>query len=48
MLKKMNDAMDYIETHLGDEFLLEEVSEHADVSDCHFGKPFFALTKPQS
>lgn len=28
MLKKLNDAMDYIEAHLEDEFLLEKISEH--------------------
>ena len=27
MLKKLNDAMDYIEAHLEDEFLLEKISE---------------------
>ena len=31
MLKKLNDAMDYIEAHLEDEFLLEKISEHINV-----------------
>ena len=44
MLKKLNDAMDYIEAHLEDEFLLEKISEHINVSDYHFRKIFFALT----
>ena len=36
--------MDYIEAHLEDEFLLEKISEHINVSDYHFRKIFFALT----
>ena len=44
MLKKLNDAMDYIEAHLEDEFLLEKISEHINVSDYHFRKIFFAIT----
>ena len=44
MLKKLNDAMDYIEAHLEDEFLLEKISELINVSDYHFRKIFFALT----
>ena len=32
MLKKLNEAMDYIEAHLEDEFLLEKISEHINVS----------------
>ena len=44
MLKKLNDAMDYIEAHLEDEFLLEKISEHINVSDYHLEKYFFALT----
>lgn len=44
MLKKLNEAMEYIETHLEDDFLLEKVSEHVKVSDHHFRKIFFALT----
>ena len=44
MLKKLNDAMDYIEAHLEDEFLLEKISEHINVSDYHFRKIYFALT----
>ena len=41
MLKKLNDAMDYIEAHLEDEFLLEKISEHINVSDYHFRKNIF-------
>lgn len=44
MLKELNDAMEYIEAHLEDEFLLEKISEHINVSDYHFRKIFFALT----
>ena len=44
MLKKLNDAMDYIEHHLQEDFLLENVSRHIHVSDCHFRKIFWALT----
>lgn len=44
VLKKLNDAMDYIEAHLEDAFLLEKISEQIQVSDHHFRKIFFALT----
>lgn len=44
MLKKLNDAMEYIEDHLGDAFLLADVSKHVGVSDWHFRRTFFALT----
>lgn len=44
MLKKLNRAMDYIEDHLQDEFLLEQISREAGVTDHHFRKIFFALT----
>ncbi len=44
MLKELNNAMEYIEAHLEDEFLLEKISEHINVSDYHFRKIFFALT----
>lgn len=43
MLKKLNDAMDYIEAHLEDEFLLEKISEHINVSDYHLEKYFLRL-----
>ena len=36
--------MDYIEEHLGDAFLLSDVSEEVGVSDWHFRRVFFALT----
>ena len=38
MLKELNNAMEYIEVHLEDEFLLEKISEHINVSDYHFRK----------
>ena len=44
MLKELNNAMEYIEVHLEDEFLLEKISKHINVSDYHFRKIFFALT----
>lgn len=44
MLKKLNEAMDYIEKHLTDDFLFEKVSEYVGVSDYHFKKIFFCLT----
>ena len=43
MLKKLNDAMDYIEAHLEDEFLLEKISEHINVSDFILEKYFLRL-----
>ena len=48
MLKKLNDD-DYIEAHLEDEFLLEKISEHINVSDYHFEKYFCAtnMTLPR-
>lgn len=36
--------MDYIEEHLGDAFLLSDVSKEVGVSDWHFRRVFFALT----
>lgn len=44
MLKKLNEAMDYIEEHLDEDFSLEKIAEHVHVSDLHFRKIFFALT----
>ena len=44
MLKELNNAMEYIEVHLEDEFLLEKISKHINVSNYHFRKIFFALT----
>lgn len=44
MLKKLNDAMDYIEQHLQEDFLLKDVSEHVNVSDYYLRKLFWALT----
>lgn len=44
MLKKLNEAMEYIETHLEDDFLLEKISEHIKLPDHHFRKIFLALT----
>ncbi len=43
MLKELNNAMEYIEVHLEDEFLLEKISEHINVSDYHFRKIFLHL-----
>ncbi len=44
MLKKLNQAMEFIETHLKDDFLLEEITKQINVPDHHFRKIFFALT----
>lgn len=44
MLKKLNDAMDYIEAHLTDELLLEQLAEHVDVSAHHLERVFLALS----
>lgn len=44
MLKKLNQAMEFIETHLKDDFLLEEITKQINVPDHHFRKVFFALT----
>lgn len=44
MLKKLNEAMEYIEEHIDDEQLLDKVSDHVNVSDYHLRKIFFALT----
>ena len=44
MLKKLNEAMDYIEEHLEEDFSLDEVAEYVHVSDLHLRKIFFALT----
>lgn len=44
MLKKLNHAMEYIEAHLKDDFLLEEIAQQIHASDYHFRRIFFALT----
>lgn len=44
MLKKLNEAMDYIEEHLEEDFSLDEVAKYVHVSDLHLRKIFFALT----
>ena len=44
MLKKLNDAMEYIEQHLEGELPLEDISRYIGVPDCHFRKIFLALT----
>ena len=44
MLQKLNQAMEFIETHLKDDFLLEEITKQINVPDHHFRKIFFALT----
>lgn len=44
MLKKLNQAMEFIEAHLKDDFLLEEITKQINVPDHHFRKIFFALT----
>jgi len=44
MLNEFNHVIDYIEEHLTDDLSLEDISEHARVSDYHFRKIFFYLT----
>ena len=44
MLKKLNEAMDYIEEHLEEDFSLDKIAEYVHVSDLHLRKIFFALT----
>ena len=44
MLKKLNDAMDYIEQHLQEDFRTEDVAKHINVSDYYFRKIFWAMT----
>ena len=44
MLKKLNEAMDYIEEHLDEDFSLEKIAEHVHVSDLHFRKIFFLFS----
>lgn len=43
MIKKLNDAIEYIENHLTDELSLKEISGYVGVSDFHFRKIFFYL-----
>jgi AraC family transcriptional regulator len=45
MLKELNDVIDYIEEHLTDDLSLEVISEYAGVSDYHFRKIFFYLSR---
>ena len=35
MLKKLNEAMDYIEEHLEEDFSLDKIAEYVHVSDLH-------------
>lgn len=44
MLRKLNDAMDYIEAHLEEDFRLEEVAVSVGISDLSFRQLFCALT----
>lgn len=44
MLDELNNAIDYIETHLTDDSLtLEMITQHTGISDYHFRKVFFYL-----
>jgi AraC family transcriptional regulator len=46
MLTELNHVIDYIEDHLTDDDLsLEIISEYAGVSDYHFRKVFFYLSR---
>ena len=40
MLKKLNEAMDYIEEHLEEDFSLYKIAEYVNVSDLHLRKIF--------